>query len=207
MVAVGVGVAVVVAELVGVGLGVLLGVGDGLGAALLDGAGEAWLGAGEGAAAGEAGGAVEATGVPGAGVGELVAEAATANGPADGAAAAIMIPATIATTPPMAPAASSRTVQELAGFVPGPLPVNGCLANAGLYGGIPGSDRHRSKSIGRTLGKPGRAMTGNRTSAWMSCRFLRQVAQRSPGRSRAPREEIFPPGAAGMRWPVWPARA
>lgn len=192
-----VGVAVVLAEPVGVGLGVLLGVGDGLGAALLDGAGEGWPGAGEGAAAGEAGGAVEATGVPGAGVGELVAEAATANGPADGAAAAIMIPATIATTPPMAPAASSRTVQELAGFVPGPLPVNGCLADAGLYGDIPGSGRHRSKSIGRALGKPGRAMIGNRTSAWMSCRFLRQVARRSPAGPQRRAKRSSRPGRGG----------
>jgi hypothetical protein len=72
--------------------------------------------------------------------GWLVAGAATANGPGGGAAAAITIPATIATTPPMAPAASSRTVQEPAGFVPGtgPLPVNGCLAGAGPHGASPG---------------------------------------------------------------------
>jgi hypothetical protein len=140
---VGVGVAVAVGWPVGVGLGVALGMGDGLAAALLDGAGDGCAGAGEGGGAEDAGGGAGAAGVPGVAVGRLVADAATASGPADGAAAAITIPATMATTPPMAPAASRRMAQELAGFVPGagPSPVNGCLAGAGLYGGIPGRGR------------------------------------------------------------------
>lgn len=93
-------------ELVGVGLrlgvGDLLGVGDGLGVAL-DGAPGGWLGVGDGVAADEPVGVGEGTDVLG-GVGELLARAATC--PACVDAAAIMIPATIATMPPTAPAAS-----------------------------------------------------------------------------------------------------
>ena len=106
-------------ELVGVGLrlgvGDLLGVGDGLGAAL-DGVGEGWFGVADGAAPDEVAGVGEGTDVL-RGVGELLACAATC--PAWVDAAAIMIPATIATMPPMAPPTSPRMVQVEAGRVPG----------------------------------------------------------------------------------------
>jgi hypothetical protein len=113
--------------LVGVGLrlgvGELLGVADGLGVAL-DGVEEGWLAVGEGAAADEVDGVGEGTDVLD-GVGELLACAATC--PAWVDAAAIMIPATIATMPPMAPPTSPRMVQVEAGRVPdsGPSPVTG----------------------------------------------------------------------------------
>jgi hypothetical protein len=118
-----VGVLVGVREGVGLGVGERLGVADGLGVAL-DGVGEGWLAVGDGAAADEAAGVGEGTDVL-VGVGELLACAATC--PACVDAAAIMIPATIATMPPMAPPTSPRMVQVEAGRVPdvGPSPVTG----------------------------------------------------------------------------------
>jgi hypothetical protein len=106
-----------------------LGVADGLDVALLDGVGVPWLGPGEGVAVGAA---------------------PPFAGPADDVVVAIMIPATIATTPVMTPAASSTRVQVEAGAVPdvGPSPVNGMPLWAGLTWAARRPGRHpASKSI------------------------------------------------------------
>jgi hypothetical protein len=118
-----VGVLVGVREGVGLGVGERLGVADGLGVAL-EGVEDGWLAVGDGAAADEVAGVGEGTDVLD-GVGELLACAATC--PAWVDAAAIMIPATIATMPPIAPPTSPRIVQVEAGRVPdeGPSPVTG----------------------------------------------------------------------------------
>jgi hypothetical protein len=122
---------VVVGWLVGVRVGVGELLADGLGVALV-GVGEGWLGVGEdwlaaglGVAAEEAVGTAEGVSVLGA-EGRLVATAAPA--PLDGAAVAIMIPATSATMPPTAPAPSSSRIQEEIGSVPCPSPAKGCAS-------------------------------------------------------------------------------
>jgi len=104
---------------VGVGLGVLVGVcvavaellavTDGLGVVGVD---DGWPGVADGVAAAEGGGVGEGVAGLGVAAGWLRAAAATSTGPVDGAAAAITIPATIATMPPMPPAASSTGIQE-----------------------------------------------------------------------------------------------
>ena len=90
---------------------------DGLDVALLDGVGVAWLDPGEGVA-----------------VAEAVGVAPPFAGPADEVVVAIVIPATIATTPVMMPIASDTRVQVEAGAVPdvGPSPVNAMPLWAGL---------------------------------------------------------------------------
>ena len=90
---------------------------DGLDVALLDGVGVAWLDPGEGVA-----------------VAEAVGVAPPFAGPADEVVVAIVIPATIATTPVMTPTASSTRVQVEAGAVPlaRPSPANGKPLWAGL---------------------------------------------------------------------------
>ena len=90
---------------------------DGLDVALLDGVGVAWLDPGEGVA-----------------VAEAVGAAPPFAGPADEVVVAIVIPATIATTPVMTPTASSTRVQVEAGAAPGvgPSPVNVMPLWAGL---------------------------------------------------------------------------
>jgi hypothetical protein len=149
-VAEGVGLAVVVGLLVGVGVAVgeLLAVADGLDFAWLAGVAEGWLGVGEGWLAAGVGvrgavGAGEGVSVLGA-EGRLVATAAPA--PVDGAAVAIMIPATRATMPPTAPTASSSRVQEEIGSVPCPSSANGS-ASLGL-------DWHQRHPVRRP--RPGR---------------------------------------------------
>ena len=88
---------------------------DGLDVALLDGVDVAWLGPGEGVAV-------------------AVGAAPPFAGPADEVVVAIVIPATIATTPVMTPTASSTRVQVEAGAAPdvGPSPVNAMPLWAGL---------------------------------------------------------------------------
>jgi hypothetical protein len=111
-VAVAVGVGVLVGWLVGVwvAVGELLAVTDGLGVTWLVGVGDGWPGGADGGADGA--GVGEGGAGLGVAAGWLLAAAATSVGWADGAAAAIMIPATIATMPAMPPAASNTGIQE-----------------------------------------------------------------------------------------------
>jgi hypothetical protein len=167
---------VVVGWLVGVvvGVGELLGVGDGLEVGLLDGAAEGWLGVAGGAAGAEAAGVAEGTGAVGVAVGWLFAGPTTATGVADEAPAASRIPATMATTPPMAPIVTSRRVQEEAGFVPGtgPLPVNGVPLRGLDFSGLDWHGRHPARrpvlataALGRITGVPPASPTKARTRA------------------------------------------
>jgi hypothetical protein len=116
----------------GVGLGVCPGAGelvaDGLDVALLDGVGVAWL-------------------APGEGVAGAVGVAPPLAGPADEVVVAIVIPATIATTPVMMPTASSTRVQVEAGAVPDARPssVNEMPLWAGLTWAARRPGRHREQ--------------------------------------------------------------
>jgi hypothetical protein len=173
VVAEGVGLAVLVGWLVGVGVGVgeLLAVADGLDVAWLDavgdgwlGVGEGWLAAGDGVAVAEAVGAGEGVSVPGTGVAVL---ATAVPGPADEAAVAIMIPATSATTPPTAPAASNSRVQEDIGSVPCPSPANGAA-----FLGLDWHRRHpfRRPAAARAAASPARVPGSPALSPWAVAR-------------------------------------
>ncbi len=110
VVAVGVGPGVPVGVCVTVGE--LLAVADGLGVTWPVGADDGWPGVADGVAAAEGAGVGEGAAGLGVAAGWLRAAAATSAGSADGPAAAIMIPATIAAMPPMPPAASNTGIQE-----------------------------------------------------------------------------------------------
>jgi hypothetical protein len=154
-------VGVVVGWLVGVceGVGELLAVAVGLEVAWLDGVAGGGLGATDGVAIADGVGVAEDAGA-GVAAGWLRAATATSTGSWDGAAAAIVIPATIATMPAMAPAAINRRIHgEEACCVPGtgPLPVNGCASQGlgwhGRHAPAPGSGRHLpGKGIRLTAG-------------------------------------------------------
>lgn len=159
---VAVAVGVEVGVLVGVPAGVLVGVGElldvaaGLEAVGLDGADGCWLG-GASVAVEDGAGVGEGTSGPGLEIGLPAGTVALSAVSVGGAAAAIMIPVTIARMPPMAPAASNRRVQEEAWRIPdaGPSPVIGCLSGARLARAAPlpapGPGRRPSKNIGAHL--------------------------------------------------------
>ena len=138
---------------------------DGLDVALLDGVGVAWLDPGEGVA-----------------VAEAVGAAPPFAGPADEVVVAIVIPATIATTPVMTPTASSTRVQVEAGAAPdvGPSPVMRCLSGLGCDGrGAVGAVTREQEY----LGCPGLRFTARvPLCRWRSRRRLRQ------GRAHRPAE-------------------
>jgi hypothetical protein len=126
----GVPVGLLVAVLVGVAE--LVAVAAGLEGAGLDDVVACWLGGGASVAVAEAAGVGEGASVAGTAEGLPVATAALATGSTGGAAAAIMIPVTIAAMPPRTPAASSNRVQEDAWGVSGGGPSDVMGASQGL---------------------------------------------------------------------------
>jgi hypothetical protein len=131
---------------VGEAVAELLAEGDGPAVGWL--AGAARVGVGDGAAVAEAVGAGEAVVVPGAAVGWLVAFADTSRGCWDGDAAAIAIPAAIATMPAMTPAVSNSSVQEARG-------IRGAGPSAVMAGASQGAGLARTASgSGRRLHGP-----------------------------------------------------